>query len=100
LVEQRIENPRVPGSIPGRGTTYQEALIRNGRGFFVIFALCVWLDVADLHPLITILYRIEFGLWYHSLQENLATKPTFESVLLYLLFTILVLKDDSHKKVN
>jgi hypothetical protein len=34
------------------------------------------------------------------LQENLATKPTFESVLLYLLFTILVLKDDSHKKVN
>ena len=29
-----IENPRVPGSIPGRGTTYQEALIRNGQGFF------------------------------------------------------------------
>jgi hypothetical protein len=29
-----IENPRVPGSIPGRGTTYKEALIRNGRGFF------------------------------------------------------------------
>ena len=25
LVEQRIENPRVPGSIPGRGTIY-----RNG----------------------------------------------------------------------
>jgi len=34
-----IENPRVPAAaprvaIPGRGTTYKEALIRNGRGFF------------------------------------------------------------------
>ena len=35
LVEQRIENPRVPGSIPGRGTTYNEALIINDRGFFI-----------------------------------------------------------------
>jgi hypothetical protein len=33
LVEQRIENPRVPGSIPGRGTII-EALNRNVRGFF------------------------------------------------------------------
>tara|TARA_Y100000780_G_scaffold78154_1_gene70733 strand:- start:1117 stop:1299 length:183 start_codon:yes stop_codon:yes gene_type:complete len=35
MAKLSIENPHVPGSIPGRGTTYQEALIRNGRGFFV-----------------------------------------------------------------
>ena len=34
LVEQRIENPRVPGSIPGRGTIIRRALNRNVRGFF------------------------------------------------------------------
>jgi hypothetical protein len=36
LVEQRIENPRVPGSIPGRGTTILRALNKNVRGFFVL----------------------------------------------------------------
>uniref|UniRef100_UPI0030FA2DE5 hypothetical protein n=1 Tax=Alteromonas stellipolaris TaxID=233316 RepID=UPI0030FA2DE5 len=30
----RIENPRVPGSIPGRGTIIRRALNRNVRGFF------------------------------------------------------------------
>jgi hypothetical protein len=34
-----IENPRVPGSIPGRGTIHTEALIRNGRGFFAFKVL-------------------------------------------------------------
>ena len=29
-----IENPRVPGSIPGRGTIIRRALNRNVRGFF------------------------------------------------------------------
>tara|TARA_B110000211_G_scaffold49406_1_gene53864 strand:+ start:6909 stop:7061 length:153 start_codon:yes stop_codon:yes gene_type:complete len=33
LVEQRIENPRVPGSIPGRGTIIQEALHENAGLF-------------------------------------------------------------------
>ena len=41
-----IENPRVPGSIPGRGTTYQEALIRNGRGFFAL-TVCSVSDASD-----------------------------------------------------
>ena len=30
-----IENPRVPGSIPGRGTTSLKTLIRDGRGFLL-----------------------------------------------------------------
>ena len=34
-VEQRIENPCVPGSIPGLGTTYQAAL----AAFFVFMLL-------------------------------------------------------------
>jgi len=35
MAKLSIENPRVPGSIPGRGTIHTEALIRNGRGFFI-----------------------------------------------------------------
>ncbi len=34
-VEQRIENPRVGGSIPPLGTTILETLISNGRGFLL-----------------------------------------------------------------
>jgi hypothetical protein len=35
LVEQRIENPRVLGSIPSLGTIILEALNRNVRGFLI-----------------------------------------------------------------
>lgn len=35
LVEQRIENPRVPGSIPGRGTTIRKGSTVVGP-FFVL----------------------------------------------------------------
>ncbi len=31
LVEQRIENPRVPGSIPGSGTTFNFKVLRRLR---------------------------------------------------------------------
>ena len=38
LVEQRTENPCVPGSIPG-GTTALEEI----RGLFILCNLCIWL---------------------------------------------------------
>ena len=34
LVEQRIENPRVPGSIPGRGTIYTLTNRKNIKNQF------------------------------------------------------------------
>ncbi len=33
-VEQRIENPRVPGSIPGPGTTNHKASLQSGAFSF------------------------------------------------------------------
>ena len=39
LVEQRIENPRVPGSNPGRGTIYYIKNLQFFAGFFYLSIL-------------------------------------------------------------
>ncbi len=50
LVEQRIENPRVAGSIPAPGTIYFQTPLKRGgrslRGMRLLF--CRWIQAAGL----------------------------------------------------
>ena len=45
LVEQRIENPRVGGSIPPPATTNIKA--HSDVGFFVLYAMGHWRDISN-----------------------------------------------------
>ena len=47
LVEQRTENPCVPGSIPG-GTTYKRSYSYKSDSFFVVNTLCFFNAIAQL----------------------------------------------------
>ena len=53
-----IENPRVPGSIPGRGTIIRRALNRNVRGFFV-FSSNTTLQIKPFSPKLQLTAKLQ-----------------------------------------
>ena len=68
LVEQRTENPCVPGSIPG-GTTSESESYRKCSSFFYPIT---WVDVEHpahvliIHPLTHFLWLISQNIWRHE----------------------------------
>ena len=68
LVEQRTENPCVPGSIPG-GTTYEELLISSDSFFVYIRAIAQLVEQRT-----DIVYKLalcpRFDSWWHHLPKR------------------------------